>query len=295
MGAPEPALASPRISFADWIEREPVVPWSPGGKIPWHEPAFSARMLREHLSQQHDRASRRFETIDRHVCWLQENICAGAATRILDLGCGPGFYTARLARLGHDCVGIDFSPASIAHARTEAERDALRCEYRLQDLREADPGTGFDVALLTFGELNAFSPADVRSILHRARRALARRGTLILEVHSEAFVRSIGEGCPIWYTSRQSVFSDAPHLCLRECSWHPQHRAATERYFVVSLPATDGATYVSTLQAYSEDEYASLLREAGFDRIRQHASLAGERAEPQDGLFVLEARANDTP
>lgn len=33
----------------------------------------------------------------------------GNPTRILDLGCGPGLYTSRLARLGHCCVGIDFS------------------------------------------------------------------------------------------------------------------------------------------------------------------------------------------
>lgn len=295
MGSRDFIPASPLTSLADWIEREPVVPWSPGGKIPWDEPAFSARMLREHLSQQHDRASRRFETIERHVSWLHESVCDGAAKRVLDLGCGPGFYTARLARLGHDCVGIDFSPASIAHARAEAERDALQSEYRLQDLREADPGAGFDVALLTFGELNTFSPADARGILRRARGALARHGTLILEVHSEAFVRCVGEESPTWYTARQSVFSDAPHLCLRECSWHLPQRAATERYCVVSLPAGDVATYVSTLQAYSEAEYAALLREAGFDHIRHHASLAGEGADPEPGLFVVAARANDAP
>ena len=37
-------------------------PWSEGEKIPWNEPGFSRRMLREHLSQEHDAASRRFET-----------------------------------------------------------------------------------------------------------------------------------------------------------------------------------------------------------------------------------------
>ena len=41
--------------------------------------------------------------------------------RVLDLGCGPGLYTTRLAKLGHTCVGIDFSPASIAYAKAEAE------------------------------------------------------------------------------------------------------------------------------------------------------------------------------
>ena len=37
----------------------PPLPWAEGEKIPWDEPAFSTRMLQEHLSQLHDGASRR--------------------------------------------------------------------------------------------------------------------------------------------------------------------------------------------------------------------------------------------
>ena len=33
-------------------------PWVEGRTIPWDDPGFSQRMLREHLSQQHDGASR---------------------------------------------------------------------------------------------------------------------------------------------------------------------------------------------------------------------------------------------
>ena len=96
------------------------VPYSEGEKIPWNDPVFSARMLREHLSQAHDAASRRFETIDKHVAWIHRTILAGRPAKILDLGCGPGLYASRLARLGHTCAGIDFSPASIAYAREQA-------------------------------------------------------------------------------------------------------------------------------------------------------------------------------
>jgi hypothetical protein len=81
------------VKLSDALGRRGAMPFSGGSsKIPWHDPAFSARMLREHLSQSHDRASRRFEIIARQVAWLHEAICGGRPTRILDLGCGPGFY-----------------------------------------------------------------------------------------------------------------------------------------------------------------------------------------------------------
>jgi hypothetical protein len=49
----------------DIVERQPEpTPWSEGDNIPWDDPGFSDRMLAEHLSQDHDLASRKSETID---------------------------------------------------------------------------------------------------------------------------------------------------------------------------------------------------------------------------------------
>jgi SAM-dependent methyltransferase len=270
---------------------EPPVPWRGIGKIPWHEAAFSRRMLREHLSQEHGRASRRFGTIDQHVAWIHEHVLGGTAGRVLDLGCGPGFYTERLARRGHSCVGIDFSPASVAHAQAEAERAALPCEYRLEDLKVADFGSGFDLVLLVFGELNAFAPSEAGAILAKARRSLAPSGSLLLEAHSEEHVRSLGARAPTWFRAQRGLFSDEPHLCLTECAWHPDFRASTEQYFVVSLPSSEVSHYVSTSQAYADREYLELLHGAGFPQVDRHASLTGERVDGEDGLFVWIARA----
>ncbi len=59
------------MNLLDLVNRPiPPAPWSEGEKIPWNEPAFSARMLREHLSQEHDAASRRAAIIDRQVDWI---------------------------------------------------------------------------------------------------------------------------------------------------------------------------------------------------------------------------------
>ncbi|MGH9175344.1 MAG: class I SAM-dependent methyltransferase, partial [Vicinamibacterales bacterium] len=75
------------------IHRVPAPePWAEGEKIPWDDPAFSRRMLAEHLSEAHDHASRRAATIDDHVDWIERVPLEGRRARILDLGCGPGLY-----------------------------------------------------------------------------------------------------------------------------------------------------------------------------------------------------------
>ncbi len=63
------------MELIDIVRRQSAPrPWAEGEKIPWNDPDFSRRMLKEHLSQAHDAASRRFEIIDEHVEWIHNQV-----------------------------------------------------------------------------------------------------------------------------------------------------------------------------------------------------------------------------
>jgi SAM-dependent methyltransferase len=266
------------------------VPWSEGDNIPWHEPGFSQRMLAEHLSQEHDAASRRFETIDHHVRWIHSELLAERPTRILDLGCGPGLYTSRFARRGHECVGIDYSPASIAYATEQAARENLRCRYVQHDIRTADFGTGFGLVMLIFGEFNIFPVDYAAHILRKAHRALDDGGLLLLEPHTMAAVRRIGKRSPSWYSAGRGLFSNLPHLCLEEHFWHAACKAATVRYLVVDAATGEVSRYAQSFQGHTDKGYRALLAECGFEDIRFFPSLTGETQRAARDLCVIVGR-----
>lgn len=46
------------------------------------------------------------------------------ASRVLEIGCGPGHLAARLSRRGLDVIGLDLDPAMIERARANASRAA---------------------------------------------------------------------------------------------------------------------------------------------------------------------------
>jgi SAM-dependent methyltransferase len=278
-------------SLLDLVRRRAVAaPWQDGDNIPWHEPGFSERMLEEHLSQDHDLASRRFETIDAHVDWIHERLLNGRAAKVLDLGCGPGMYTSRLARRGHECTGIDYSPASIAYAVDCARSETLRCHYVHQDIRQAEYGTGFSLAMLIFGELNVFRLSDARAILNKVHHALSEGGLLLLEPHTFDAVRTIGQQGRHWYSAERGLFSDKPHLCLQEHSWDPATNTATIRYFIVDATGGEATRHAQSFQAYSDAEYRSLLAERGFDSVELMPSLAGAAGESRGDLIAIVAR-----
>ena len=253
------------MNLLDIVDRKgSPAPWAEGEKIPWNDPGFSARMLREHLSQEHDAASRRFEIVDAHVRWIHEKVLKAEPSRILDLGCGPGLYANRLAVLGHTCVGIDFSPASIAYAREQAARDGLDVTYIEGDIRTADCGGGHDLVMQIFGEFNVFRRAEARGILEKAHRALVPGGRLLLEPHTFAAVRGIGLQPSSWYSAQTGLFSEEPHLCLQENFWDAGSHVAIERYYIVDAATGEVTRHSSSMQAYTEREYRALLAGCGF-------------------------------
>ena len=279
------------VEILDLIERNPVpAPWAEGDNIPWNEPGFSERMLVEHLSQAHDMASRRFETIDKHIEWVHQKLLKAKRSKILDLGCGPGFYSSRLAKLGHECLGIDYSPASIEHATEQADKENLSCKYLHEDIRKADFGTDFNLAMLIFGELNVFRPADAKVILKKANHALAANAVLLLEPHSFAVVKNIGQQPPSWYSAKAGLFSAKPHICLDESFWDEPTSTATKRYFIIDASTGSVTRYASTYQAYTDQQYSSLLNECGFEAIEFYPSLGETKGKHQTDLIAIVAR-----
>jgi SAM-dependent methyltransferase len=244
--------------------------WDGAYKIPWDDPDFSRRMLDEHLSQEHDLASRKRETIRKQVQWIHEHICNNAPAKLLDIGCGPGLYIEQFAELNYDCSGIDFSPASIEYAKNHLGNKA-RLFHR--DIRHADFGSGYDLAMMVYGEFNVFSPDDCRKILKKTFKALSPGGKLLLEAHRFEAVERIGKATNSWYKSGPGLlglFSDEPHICLTENHWFNKQQTALQQFHILNVAGGTVTTYRSTTKAWTLKQYEQLLKEAGFANITNH-------------------------
>jgi len=278
------------MNLQDIVRRQiPPRPWAEGENIPWDDPDFSKRMLAEHLTQKHNDASRRFEIIDRQVRWIHEELLGGAPTRILDLTCGPGLYTSRLAKLGHKCVGIDYAPAPIRHAKETARDAGLACTYRFEDVRTADYGDGYGMAMMIFGQFNVFRRSDARGVLEKAFSSLLPGGLLLLEPQRSGTVEKYGRAGSSWYSCGEGggLFSDRPHLCLSESFWDSERQAATQRFFIVDTETGEVTRHALTNEAYTDEQFRELLTQVGFGDIRFFGSLVGVEAEDESQLVNL--------
>ncbi|MBX0330454.1 class I SAM-dependent methyltransferase [Oscillochloris sp. ZM17-4] len=103
---------------------------------------------------------------------------------ILELMCGTGRVLLPLAEDGHPITGVDISPAMLAIARQRLDESDVSANLIEGDVRSVDlPSKTYDLA---FVAINSFMHLelvrDQLAALETARRALARRGTLVLDL-----------------------------------------------------------------------------------------------------------------
>lgn len=83
--------------------------------------------------------------------WMQEirsQLPQGKNLRILDVGCGAGFFSILLAKEGHQVTGIDLTPDMIKNARILADEEKVDCEFVVMDAENPDfPDETFDVVI----------------------------------------------------------------------------------------------------------------------------------------------------
>jgi SAM-dependent methyltransferase len=196
----------------------------------------------------------------------------GAASRVLDLGCGPGSLALAFAPLAGEVVAIDPEPEMLRVGREEAARLGLRIDYRQGS--SADLGNDLGVfRAVVIGR--AFHWMDRQETLLRLGRIVEAQGAVVLfgddhpkvpdnrwvetferliERYSEADAARAAWRAPDWLR-HEAVLLDSPFPRL-ECVSVIERRATPVERLV------DRALSVSSVSAAQTHELAREVRAA---------------------------------
>lgn len=129
----------------------------------WDDDHISAQMLKAHLDPDRDAVSRTFSFMDQSAAWIAHIAPPETFPRLLDLGCGPGLYAQRFARLGYRVTGVDLSRAGCVR----------RCSRRSLFRRRGYAGDGAgEERLITYKEKE--KPSRMQKYIQRNQHPLSK-------------------------------------------------------------------------------------------------------------------------
>lgn len=149
---------------------------------------------------------------------VMESRLPASPRKILDVGCGTGFTTRRLARRfqGAEVVGVDLSPSMIRAARRSSSFPGIR--FEVQDIRNLQGRFDLVVAFYVWMLLPEGDLTSLRHLLAPGGEALLvlTSPTLFTRLH-RAFYRITGGGnlllrSPRWWACQARDQGFAPEV-----------------------------------------------------------------------------------
>ena len=142
-----PMVAYGRISYEEDDRKEKIAAY-------WTKRSDS--FLEQRRAELHSPLAMRWlDEIQKYLCLKNDSkvindkiTSQNKLLKILDVGCGTGFFTILLAKQGHNVTGTDLTPDMIENARILAKEEGTECEFQVMDAEHLSfPDQSFDVVI----------------------------------------------------------------------------------------------------------------------------------------------------
>lgn len=253
----------------------------------WASDHTSQKMLEYHLNDDIEASSRSSKFIDESVSWIQKHFEIVAGSRIADFGCAVGHYTSRLAQIGAEVTGIDFSPRSIKYAREQAQEKSLEIEYLRQNYLDVELNQEFDLIIMIMCDFCALSPSQRNKLMSIFKKHLAHGGKVLLDVYTESAFKQKTESASYEKNWMGSFWSPRDHYCFINSIKYEGEMVALDKYTIIHENEEEHVVY-NWLQHFTKDSLRQEFEENGFKVVEFFGNVAGKGLEDEDLEMAVE-------
>lgn len=249
----------------------------------WTDPHLAEQMLAYHLDPDLDVASRNHRFIERSVSWLNRSFELSSGKQVLDLGCGPGLYSNRLAAVGANVTAVDFSGPSLEHARSIARRESLDVEFLRADYLDLEaPGT-FDLVILIYCDFCALSPSQRQTLLSFSEKCLVPGGRLVFDVFSMAHFDELEEEAHYQPEPGGGFWSSDPYYLFSTRFKYRNEGVYLDRHAIVEEARC--REIFNWIQCYEPEGLAREMGKNGWEVMEILGTVAGDGYDPDRPEF----------
>lgn len=214
------------------------------------------------------------------------------AINILDVACGTGQLSIKLAEAGFNVTGIDLSEDMLSVAHTKTVEKGLSIPYYQQNMVEMEGLGTFDIITIFCDSLNYLGTAEeVVNTFKRVFEHLRPGGVFMFDVHSIYKMSEI-------FKDGTFVLNEEEISYIWQCyegKW-PNSVEHDLSFFVLDEHAGkyDRVDELHFQRTFSVSQYEQWLMEAGFDLLEVTADFHEKDPESDSERIFFIANKNDT-
>ena len=251
----------------------------------WTDEHTSKQMLSFHLNEAVDVSSRNAEFINKSVEWITSKFKIDRDSKIADFGCGPGLYTAPLAKHGANVTGIDFSGRSIEYAKEIASRERLNISYVKQNYLEFETEDRFDLVMMIMCDFCALSTTQRKEILGKYHRILKPSGSVLLDVYSLLAFDQKKEVATYEVDQFDGFWSPNKYYGFLNTFKYDEEKIVLDKYTIIELDRT--RKVYNWLQYFTPEDLEKEFSEAGFSVKGLYSDVAGTPYNRKSNEFAV--------
>jgi 2-polyprenyl-3-methyl-5-hydroxy-6-metoxy-1,4-benzoquinol methylase len=240
----------------------------------WTDVHTSKQMLKYHLNESIDVASRNKSFIARSVDWMVSHFEVDDKTEIADFGCGPGLYTNKLAERGAIVTGIDFSENSLNYAKQIAAEKSLNVNYVFKNYLDFETTDRFDHIIMIMCDFCVLSPEQRKKMLSKFHSLLKPDGSVLLDVYSLISFNQKEESATYELNQLNGFWSQEDYYCFVNTFKYEMEKIILDKYTIIE--ESRKRVVYNWLQYYSKESLQNEFEDNGFKVEELYSNVAGK-------------------
>ena len=254
----------------------------------WTNEHTSKQMLKYHLNDSIDAASRNKRFIEQSVEWIVSRFEVDKNSEIADFGCGPGLYTNMLAERGAIVTGIDFSENSLTYARQAAAEKGLTPTYIRANYLDFETTNRFDLIIMIMCDFCVLDPEKRKKLLSTFNSLLKPGGFVLLDVYSLNTFNQREESASYELNQLDGFWSPEDYYGFVNTFKYEKEKVILDKYTIIE--ASRKRVVYNWLQCYSKESIRNEFEENGFKVDELYSDVAGKAFTPESNEIAIVAK-----
>lgn len=205
---------------------------------------------------------------------------------LLDLGCGTGSVTERLAEKGYDMIGVDYSSEMLDIAMQKASKEKHGILYLLQDMREFELYGTVNAVISLCDSMNYITEEeDLLSVFKLVNNYLDPGGIFIFDLNTEfKYKELLGE---------QTITESREDCTFIWDNYYDEEEMINEYELTLFVQEQESKLYERFQEyhyqkAYKLEKVKALLEEAGLELVTIYEAMTkDEPSETSERVYVV--------